>query len=93
MSTAGDDEYAAADADDHVASGQILHVVQDALRGMKPELRDVFVWRTTTPLSFAEIARRQGTGVNTALGRMHQATRHLHAALRGAGLLPEEGTP
>jgi DNA-directed RNA polymerase specialized sigma24 family protein len=56
---------------------------------MKPELADVFRLRTTTDTSFAEIARRQGVPLGTALGRMHQATHHLHVALAAAGLLPE----
>lgn len=81
-----------ADAFERVATGQMIAVVQAALDRMKPELAEVFLLRTQTDLPFAEIARRQGTGLNTALGRMHQATRHLHQALHDAGLLPE-GSP
>jgi RNA polymerase sigma factor (sigma-70 family) len=72
-----------------VASAQILSVVEATLARMKPELAEVFRLRTTSAVSFVEIARRQGVPLGTALGRMHQATHHLHAALAAAGLLPD----
>jgi RNA polymerase sigma factor (sigma-70 family) len=70
-------------------AGQALAVVEETLAGLKPELAEVFRLRMTTDLSFAEIARRQGVPVNTALGRHHQATNHVARALRAHGLLPE----
>ncbi len=73
---------------EHIAhAGDVLAVVNAELASMKPEVAQVFHWRTAEDWSFAEIARRQGTGVNTALGRMHNATRRLAAALTSAGLL------
>lgn len=80
----------ARDADDPHATltaGAVLEVVEQTLASMKPELAEVFRLRTTDDVPFQEIAQRQGTGLNTALGRMHQAVRHLHAALTLRGLL------
>lgn len=71
-------------------AGQVLEVVEAALGGLKPELAEVFRWRTTEDVSFQEIAARQGCGLNTALGRMHRATKTIAAALARAGLWKEE---
>ncbi len=78
-------------ADDPAAAfqaGETMRVVEQELGRMKTELSDVFRLRTSTDTSFAEIARLQGVGLNTALGRMHQATRRIALALAGHGLLP-----
>jgi len=69
----------------------VLTVVEGTLKQMKPELAEVFRWRTTQDLTFKEIARRQGVSVNTALGRMHQAVKKLHRALSAQGLVPTSG--
>ncbi|NCG20067.1 MAG: sigma-70 family RNA polymerase sigma factor [Rhodobacterales bacterium] len=68
---------------------QTLRVVQDVLDGLKPELAEVFRLRTTTQMSFRAIAAHQAVGLNTALGRMHQATKAIQRALNQQGLLPE----
>lgn len=81
--------FAAPDARAH--ADDVLAVVDATLAAMKPELAEVFRWRTSSDLSFAQIAQRQQVSVNTALGRMHQAVNKLHAALDAAGLLPEGG--
>lgn len=65
----------------------VLHVVQAELSAMKPELAEVFRWRTTEDVRFHEIARRQGVSLNTALGRMHRAVKRIAAALRASGLV------
>ena len=44
-----------------------------------------------TRLSFKQIASKQGVGLNTALGRMHQANKVLRNALIGAGHIVERG--
>lgn len=76
----------------HAQAARLLDVVEATLSEMKPELAEVFRLRTTSDVPFQEIALRQGTGLNTALGRMHQAVRRLHQALVGAGLIdPGEG--
>ena len=67
-------------------AAQILAVVEQTLNGMKPEIAQVFRLRMSTQQSFQEIANVQGTGLNTALGRMHRATKLLAEALAEAGL-------
>lgn len=71
-------------------TSRLLDVVEDALAAMKPEVAEVWRWRLTEEVSFKEIAERQGCGINTALGRMHQATQALRSALITAGLGPQE---
>jgi len=68
---------------------QTLLAVQQVLDQLKPELAEVFRLRTTTSMSFKQIAQHQGVGLNTALGRMHQATKALQRELRAQGLIPE----
>ena len=73
-----------------VGARRVAEAVEAELAAMKPELAEVFRWRTRSDLSFKDIAARQGTSVNTALGRMHQATRKVAKALADAGLTREE---
>jgi len=70
----------------HARAGQILQVVESTLAGMKAEIAEVFRMRMSTDLSFQAIADTQGTGLNTALGRMHRATKLIAEALAEAGL-------
>jgi RNA polymerase sigma factor (sigma-70 family) len=72
-------------------ASRTLAVVESELGAMKAELAEVFRLRTDTDTPFAEIAARQGVGLNTALGRMHQATKRIAAALAARGLLPGGG--
>jgi len=80
------------DPEHQVRADQVLAVVNAELAAMKPELAEVFLWRMTRDLSFKEIALRQQVSLNTALGRMHQATRRIAAALSRAGLAEIEGS-
>ena len=73
------------DPESQSRAGQILGVVQDTLRAMKPEIAEVFQLRMSTQQSFKEIADHQGVGLNTALGRMHRATKLISQALIQAG--------
>lgn len=57
-------------------------VLRAAVDRLPSDQREVFVLRMTSGLSFREIARVQGTSVNTALGRMHYAVMKLREALR-----------
>jgi len=77
------------DPSEVLQADQVLAVVRRELEAMKPELAEVFRLRTTTGLSFKQIADRQGCSLNTALGRHHQATRRMARALREAGLTEE----
>ncbi len=74
--------------DPHSAAvaAQTLGVVEETLAAMRPEIAEVFRLRMTSELSFKDIAARQGVPLNTALGRMHNATKRLSAALKDAGL-------
>lgn len=75
------------DPDDAYRAGEVLRVVETTLRAMKPEIAEVFRMRMTEDVSFQEVAARQNTGLNTALGRMHRATHRIADALIAAGLL------
>ena len=72
--------------DGRLDAQEVLAVVEKELRSMKPEMAQVFHWRTRDDVPFKEIARRQGVSINTALGRMHRAVKKLAAALEAAGL-------
>ena len=67
-------------------AAQTHEIVQSTLAEMRPEIAEVFRLRMTSRLSFKDIAARQGVPLNTALGRMHKATKRLHKALSDAGL-------
>ncbi len=68
------------------SASQILEVVERTLLQMKPEIAEVWRWRMTQDISFKDIAARQDCGLNTALGRMHRATKIIATALDAAGL-------
>ena len=78
-------------ADPHgtAVAGQVLQVVEAELADMKPAIAEVFRWRMTEEWSFSDIACKQGVSINTALGRMHQATKRLARALRSRDLMEE----
>ena len=67
-------------------ANQILAVVENTLNEMKPEIAEVFRLRLSTSRSFQEIANEQDVVLNTALGRMHRATKLIAKALADAGL-------
>lgn len=64
----------------------VLRVVQTTLDAMTPEMSEVFRMRTQDDIPFKTIAARQGCSINTALGRMHRATKKITAALEAEGL-------
>jgi RNA polymerase sigma factor (sigma-70 family) len=47
------------------------------IMGLPKEMREVVILRTYFDMSFNEIALLQSVGINTALGRMHNALKHL----------------
>lgn len=75
--------------DGRLSADAVLAVVERELAAMKPEVADVFRERALGTRTFREIAHDQGVPLNTALGRMHNATRRIHRALRDAGLIGE----
>lgn len=76
--------------EEQARTSRLLDVVERTLASLKPEVAQVWRWRMTEEVSFKEIAQRQDCGVNTALGRMHQATLALRSALTTAGMGPQE---
>jgi RNA polymerase sigma factor (sigma-70 family) len=82
----------ASSPDANASAADVLSVVEQALADMKPAMAEVFRLRTTQDITFREIAERQGVSVNTALGRMHQATLKVRAALSAHDLLPSGGS-
>jgi RNA polymerase sigma factor (sigma-70 family) len=75
-----------------VVAGETLVWVERTLSEMQGATAEVFRLRMTTSMTFKEIAEHQGVGLNTALGRMHNATKKIRAALKTAGLI-EGGSP
>jgi len=87
------DEHTARRAEGHVGAPdgrlhaeQMHRIVEQTLAAMKPEISQVFLWRLHQDVPFKDIAERQGCSLNTALGRMHRATKKIATALKAAGL-------
>lgn len=70
--------------DQGLAGRELGERIASAVRELPDEQREVFLMRMEADLPFKEIARIQGTSINTALGRMHYALGKLR------GLLKEE---
>jgi RNA polymerase sigma-70 factor (ECF subfamily) len=47
------------------------------IMSLPKDMREVVILRTYFDMSFSEIAQLQSVGINTALGRMHNALKHL----------------
>jgi RNA polymerase sigma factor (sigma-70 family) len=65
-----------------VMRAMLLAEVEAALAELSPEQRAVFVAHELDGVSFKELSRRTGVGVNTLLSRKHAAVRYLRARLR-----------
>lgn len=57
--------------------------IEAAVRGLPQEQREVFLLRTEGDVPFKDIARIQGTSINTALARMQYALQKLRTELKG----------
>ena len=57
--------------------------IEAAVRSLPQEQREVFLLRTEGDVPFKDIARIQGTSVNTALARMQYALQKLRTELKG----------
>jgi RNA polymerase sigma-70 factor (ECF subfamily) len=77
-------------ADDILHARAVLETVEAELDAMRPEIAEVFRERTSGASSFKDIAARQGVPLNTALGRMHRATRRIAEALRARDLIGDD---
>jgi RNA polymerase sigma-70 factor (ECF subfamily) len=65
-----------------VAGRELRDRIAAAVQELPVDQREVFVMRMEADLPFKEIARIQGTSVNTALGRMHYAVGKLRTMLK-----------
>ena len=70
-------------------ASQMMDMVERTLARLQPEVVEVFRLRTTTELSFREIAEHQGVPLNTALGRMHRSVKAIRTALKEEGIWEE----
>lgn len=61
----------------------VLDELADALAGLPPEQRDVFIAHEIDGRSFKEISAATGIGVNTLLSRKRYAVLHLRRRLQG----------
>jgi DNA-directed RNA polymerase specialized sigma24 family protein len=73
------------DPHSELCASEVISLVNAELAEMKPEIAQVFRWRTNEDLSFQQIADRQNVSINTALGRMHNAVKKLSVSLEKAG--------
>lgn len=65
-----------------VAGHELGGRIADAVARLPEEQREVFLLRTEGDVPFKDIAKMQGTSINTALARMHYAVRKLRADLQ-----------
>lgn len=56
--------------------------IAEAVARLPEEQREVFLLRTEGDVPFKDIAKMQGTSINTALARMHYAVRKLRSELQ-----------
>jgi RNA polymerase sigma-70 factor (ECF subfamily) len=69
-------------APDRIDAGLLGERILAAVRSLPEEQRAVFLMRTEADLPFKEIARVQGTSINTSLARMQYALAKLREALK-----------
>ena len=63
------------------AGGQLSERLEKALTGIAPDLREVFLLREKSGLSFHQIAEITSAPLNTVLGRMRQVMTKLRACV------------
>jgi RNA polymerase sigma-70 factor (ECF subfamily) len=68
-----DEGYKPENADKNIEKKKMRNMIM----GLPKEMREVVILRTYFDMSFNEIAQLQSVGINTALGRMHNALKHL----------------
>lgn len=68
-----DEGYKPENSDRHLEKKKMRNMIM----GLPKEMREVVILRTYFDMSFNEIAQLQSVGINTALGRMHNALKHL----------------
>lgn len=68
---------------ENVTNKEIQENITRSLSVLPLEQREVFLMRVEQELTFREIAKIQGTSINTALGRMQYAAKKMKKALSG----------
>jgi RNA polymerase sigma-70 factor (ECF subfamily) len=68
--------------DQRLANFDLGHRIRLALSELPEDQREVFIMRTEADISFKDIAKIQGTTLNTALSRMHYAIQKLRPLLQ-----------
>ncbi len=78
--------------DQALAAQEVNRILVQTIRSMDPDMAQVVRWRLLEGVPFKEIALRQDTPLNTALGRMHRGLQRIRSALIAAGHLTEGST-
>lgn len=70
------------DPAERVEAGDLGRRITEAVAGLPEDQREVFLMRVESELPFKEIAKIQGTSINTALARMQYALQKLRTILK-----------
>lgn len=76
-----EDLHPSSNVERSVVSGRLAETIKNAVDGLPPEQREVFLLREIADLPFKEIAEVTSTGENTVKSRMRYALDRLQAAL------------
>ncbi|HRG57934.1 MAG TPA: RNA polymerase sigma factor [Bacteroidia bacterium] len=68
-----DEDFKPENSDRKIEKKKMRHLIMS----LPKDMREVVILRTYFDMSFNEIAQLQSVGINTALGRMHNALKHL----------------
>jgi len=69
------------DAQDNLLRGELALALETAMAALPPEQRDVVLAQTLDGSTFAELAEKTGTSIDTLMSRKRRALRKLAAAL------------
>jgi len=69
------------DAQDELLRGELVEALETAMAALPPEQRDVVLAQTLGGSTFAELAEKTGTSIDTLMSRKRRALRKLAAAL------------
>jgi len=75
------------------ARGQLRGALNEAIAGLRPLYRDVFVLRAVDELSTAETARALGVTISTVKTRLRRARRELRDSLESCGAVAQNINP
>lgn len=81
------------DPEQSFARGQLRGALNEAIAGLRPLYRDVFVLRAVDELSTAETARALGVTISTVKTRLRRARRELRDSLESCGAVAQNINP